>query len=59
MENYFKTIIISVLGTGIIAAQWWMDNPEPGGGLPFTLENFIKYLIFLILIIWIIGKLED
>jgi len=59
MNNYFKTIVTSVLSTGIVAAQWWMDNPSPAdleGGASF---NIFSYIISLIVILFVIGFLQD
>ena len=62
MKNYFKTIVTSVLGTRIIAAQVgcedaaYPDPDEMGGGGPWTIIFLIIGILFFI---WFVFFSED
>jgi hypothetical protein len=65
MNDSFKRIITGsalILSTSPIFAQNWQDYP-PGtpytsDGMSFTSGNILYYLVFVVILLWIIGKIS-
>ena len=52
-----KSIVKTILGTGIIVAQYnWQEHVPEDGGTPF---NIFQYIIGVIIILIVIGFLQD